>query len=287
MAERNVDLTSNLNWFGFETRIRKIIASAISPIVEQIKDFEDTQKLNDLKFGNINNDVKELNNKIHRTIKRTNELNEIRSNLYDLSQSVRAHEIVNYEKHGDSNVNIKSLKDKVKLISEDFQNMEAINNNLKSEIENYISFTLEHKIFFNDKISEMNTEFNNSITELCSKVSKLELSDSFKDGIIDQHKLDIEKIIFDIEYLKMNFESNLSSIQHFNKMSKIINGIDKEPSENKEIEENKICDVYFKDSYTNKHMKILSNRIDQLEKELRMTDNYIEKQIPVSRIKEI
>ena len=288
MAEKNTDLTNNLNWFGFETRIRKIISIAISPLAEQIRELEDWQKLNQLRFDNLNNDIKDLNGKIHRTIKRTNELNEIRNNLYDLSQTVRAHEVTNYEKHGASNVDIKSLKDKVKQIGEDFQNMDAINNNLKAEIGKYVNFTLEHKLFYNDKLNEMNTEFiKKNVTELKSKISKLQLNDSFKEGIIDQQRIDIAKLIFDFEHFKMSFESSMISIKDFTKFSKIFHKINCDESVDKEVDEGNISDFYFKDSYTNHHMKILSNRIDQIEKDLRMTDNYIEKQIPVIHFKEI
>ena len=129
--------------------------------------------------------------------------------LFSISQTVRSHEVTNYEKHAASVFDIKSLKDKVKVINEDIQRIESINSNLKSEINKYAQFTLEHKFYYNDKLSEIKTELLEGISQLRTWFTKLDLRDTCKENIVNQQRKDIEQLVVELEQIRSTLNSNI------------------------------------------------------------------------------
>ncbi len=69
MASSSTDLNRNLDWFSFETRMRKLISNTMVPILDKIDLYEETHKVIFMKIENINLFMDEMNNKIHKNIK--------------------------------------------------------------------------------------------------------------------------------------------------------------------------------------------------------------------------
>ena len=143
--------------------------------------------------------------------------------LFFLSQAVKSHEVENYKKHAASVFDIKSLNDKVKVINEDIQRIESINSNLKLEINKYAQLTLEHKFYYNDKLSEIKTELLEGISQLRTWFTKLDLRDTCKENIVNQQRKDMEQLIVELGQIRSTLNSNIFKVL---------------PEENKSMEKN-------------------------------------------------
>lgn len=217
---------------------------------------------------------------MHETDRRAHEILQVKDDVYQLSQTVRGHDIINHENTAKTNTLFRNLKDKLKHIEGNQRDIENINLNLRSEIMKYNQFILEHKVYYNTKLEQITSQHSDDVSDIKSRINNLILKDTFKEGIVQRQREDINTLFTDIGILKGKLESDEEQLMDCVNFKRVFTStLGTSGTANSFL--NQLAAKETPEDRNSHDIKMISNRITELEKELRKTDNYIEKQLPL------
>ena len=227
--------------------------------------------------------MKKVNEELRLWLKKIdrkqNDYDELKDEFFNLKQSVRGHDILHHENQAKFTTVLTTIKEKLISLEENIRETDNNVTALRTDMDTNNQTIIDHKTFYNNEMKNHKNFIIDLHTEAEGKVKKLQLKTDYIDGIMKNHKKDIDQLITDYEVnrlQKIEDDKNLANLLHF--QTAFTNSL----GEGNEVIEKFIkvsTEVANSDPYH--EINMLGNRINEVEKSLRKTDNYIEKQIPL------
>jgi hypothetical protein len=272
-----------LNWFKFETKLHDYITLRFAPVLKMLKQLDEKNEYQELKLKKLKESLTDSNNKIQKLDRKSREIDDIKDDLFNLRQTVRSHEVLQYENNGKFNTYLKNMREKLKLFEDDFKSNEFSIDQYKADIISMHQKLIEHKVYYNGAMTNLRTEYSEKMTDFNRKMQKTQLKEIYDEGIMANQKNDIDRMIIDIEIMKNKQDSNSTDLIDLNNFKRIFaKGLDVNKTEILKIMLNPTAQG--PSNISSHDIQLFSNRLNMLEVDLRKTDNYIEKQLPLKYI---
>ncbi|CAI2367387.1 unnamed protein product [Moneuplotes crassus] len=273
-------LHKDQEWFAFETKLHDYITSRLGPVLTLIKQTDEFARYQETKIAALERKNEEIDENMYQLEKKQRFFTDFKDSLFTLKQQVRSHYIVSQEESAKVRSDIENFKQNIKEFSSTTNDVDIMTKVIKNELEKVQETVMEHKTYYNKEIAVAKTYITDYATDLQSEFDKLKLKNSYDSTIMENKKKEIDRMIVDIEVIKQKMqedETNLVDLINFkNVFEKSFNASG--PAAIEKLVQLS-AEILKKD--TSHDIKILSNHIEEVEQELRKTDNYIEKQLPL------
>jgi hypothetical protein len=274
---------AHLDWFKFENKIRKVISLCLAPLTHQIQEVTNRNEYIEARLKKTNNRIDETNDQLYMTGRRADQVLEVKDDLYHLTQTVRGHDISHQEYRGRMTTLMQNVQEKIKSLEDEFRDIMGAEISLRNEITKYTNEVIQHKVFYNDELKEVKEEYMNLTTDLRSQIQAMQLREGYNKAMSEQQKKDISELHTSISLLKSQLSETEENIIDLINFKRVFSSTLASPTKMQNFKS-----LLTSSSTTNATMdhslKMLSNRLDMLEFDLRKTDNYIEKQIPLNYV---
>ena len=253
------------NWYKFETKIRNIIFSIVGPMNDQIQQ-------NETDIKSIRTDVNELSAKYSTQNSTLNQLSKMSSDFDDLRSYVREFEEIVKQKDAHSQesvqmmrIEMSTLKENIKVFRSQVSSFNDHMSSAKNEIERCRHFVSESKQHASSKIKETFSKLMAEITDLSLAVNHTKSQENYFNTNIQSHSKAMNEMSIGLANLNQQFKD------HQDKYESMTFVIKDEFDTQIEL--------------LRKEHQMSQDHILGIEKELRATDNYLDKRLPYETMK--
>lgn len=259
-------MSNHLDWFAFETRVRGIIHEILTPITSQIEDNQKSHFELAKNVGQISDKLYIVEELANKNKKRLSRFEEINASIREIKNSIMATENNTHQEFSKINFAIKDLGEKHKMVQSDISHFLAATNNSKDEIRKITAYCLDLRETCNLKVESVQADVITKNGDLSRRISAMESQSEYKLRVIEEQKNYIHDLSTVVEMNKINLEDLKKYFENFKENS---------------------VPLY---DYTNTKSKmerdytIAQRRLIDIEKYIKQTNNFIDKQVPFNQI---
>ncbi|CAI2369865.1 unnamed protein product [Moneuplotes crassus] len=274
------DSKADLEWFNFENKLHEYVTQRLAPVISMVKQNEEYSLYQDTQISELRDKNSKLKKHIYQIEKKQRLFDDLKEELFSFKQQVRSHNILNREEHAKVRTDIENFKQNIKSFSETTEDVDGMVKIVKTELDKLQETIMDHKAFYTKELANAKTYVTDTSTDMQSEFEKLKLKYNFDSALIEVKKKEINQMSIDVSILKQTMKEDQESLIDLVNFKNVF-----EKSLNKSgpdaIERLFQMSSEAMKNNSSHDIQILSNHINQVEQELKRTDNFIEKQLPL------